>query len=87
MVKADYVKKTNSSTIVDSVTVDGNVYGVPFTTNTWFMYYDKSKFSESDVKSLDTMLSKNKVAFNITEGWYMSTSLSLTDAFIFRQGW
>ena len=70
---ADYVKKTNSSTIVDSVTVDGNVYGVPFTTNTWFMYYDKSKFSESDVKSLDTMLSKNKVAFNITEGWYMST--------------
>ena len=37
------------------------------------MYYDKSKFSESDVKSLDTMLSKNKVAFNITEGWYMST--------------
>ena len=70
---ADYVKKTNSSAIVDSVSVDGNVYGVPFTTNTWFMYYDKSKFSESDVKSLDTMLSKNKVAFNITEGWYMST--------------
>lgn len=70
---ADYVKKTNSSAIVDSVSVDGNIYGVPFTTNTWFMYYDKSKFSESDVKSLDTMLSKNKVAFNITEGWYMST--------------
>lgn len=70
---ADYVKKTNSGAIVDSVSVDGNVYGVPFTTNTWFMYYDKSKFSESDVKSLDTMLSKNKVAFNITEGWYMST--------------
>lgn len=69
----DYVKKTNSGAIVDSVSVDGNVYGVPFTTNTWFMYYDKSKFSESDVKSLDTMLSKNKVAFNITEGWYMST--------------
>ncbi len=70
---ADYIKKTNSSTIVDSVSVGGNIYGVPFTTNTWFMYYDKSKFSESDVKSLDTMLSKNKVAFNITEGWYMST--------------
>ena len=70
---ADYVKKTNSSTIVDSVSVGGNIYGVPFTTNTWFMYYDKSKFSESDVKSLDTMISKNKVAFNITEGWYMST--------------
>lgn len=70
---ADYVKSTNSSAIVDSITVDNAVYGVPFTTNTWFMYYDKSKFSESDVKSLDTMLAKDKVAFNITEGWYMSS--------------
>lgn len=70
---ADYVKSTNSSAIVDSVTVDGAVYGVPFTTNTWFMYYDKSRFTESDVKSLDTMLAKDKVAFNITEGWYMSS--------------
>ena len=68
---ADYVKSTNSQAIVDSVTVDGAVYGVPFTTNTWFMYYDKSKFTDSDVKSLDTMLAKDKVAFNITEGWYM----------------
>ena len=67
---ADYVKKTNSDAIVDSVSVDGAVYGVPFTTNTWFMYYDKSKFTDSDVKSLDKMLEKNKVAFNITEGWY-----------------
>ena len=65
---ADYVKKTNSDAIVDSVSVDGAVYGVPFTTNTWFMYYDKSKFTDSDVKSLDKMLEKNKVAFNITEG-------------------
>lgn len=37
------------------------------------MYYDKSKFTDSDVKSLDKMLEKNKVAFNITEGWYMSS--------------
>lgn len=70
---ADYVKQTNSEAIVDSVSVDGAVYGVPFTTNTWFMYYDKSKFTESDVKSLDKMLEKDKVAFNITEGWYMSS--------------
>ena len=70
---ADYVKNTNSSAIVDSVTVDGAIYGVPFTTNTWFMYYDKSKFTESDIKSLDKMLAKDKVAFNITEGWYISS--------------
>ena len=70
---ADYVKNTNSSNIVNSVTVDGNIYGIPFTTNTWFMYYDKSKFTQDDIKSLDKMLEKDKVAFNITEGWYMSS--------------
>lgn len=76
---ADYVKSTNSQAIVDSVTVDGAVYGVPFTTNTWFMYYDKSKFTDSDVKSLDSMLAKDKVAFNITEGWYMSSFFLAND--------
>lgn len=70
---ADYVKNTNSSSIVNSVTVDGNIYGIPFTTNTWFMYYDKSKFTQDDIKSLDKMLEKDKVAFNITESWYMSS--------------
>lgn len=70
---ADYVKNTNLSSIVNSVTVDGNIYGIPFTTNTWFMYYDKSKFTQDDIKSLDKMLEKDKVAFNITEGWYMSS--------------
>lgn len=80
---ADYVKSTNSQAIVDSVTVDGAVYGVPFTTNTWFMYYDKSKFTDSDVKSLDTMLAKDKVAFNITEGWYMSSFFLANDCVYF----
>lgn len=36
----EYVETTNSPAIVDSLTVDGNLYGVPFTTNTWFMYYE-----------------------------------------------
>ena len=70
---AEYVKSSNPEAMAATVTYNGDIYGVPYTPNTWFMYYDKSKFSESDVKSLDTMLSKNKVAFNITEGWYMST--------------
>lgn len=68
---AEYVKSTNSAAIVDSVSVDGDVYGVPFTTNTWFMYYDKSVFTEDDIKNLDTMLSKGKVAFPLTNSWYI----------------
>lgn len=75
---ADYVKKTNSDAIVDSVSVDGAVYGVPFTTNTWFMYYDKRVFTEDDVKNLDKMLevaaSKNKkVSFKLTDSWYIAS--------------
>ena len=66
----DYVKETNSETMVATVTNNGNVYGFPFTANTWFMYYNKSIFTEDDVKSLDTMLSKGKVAFPITNSWY-----------------
>lgn len=67
----DDVNTTNSDSIVDSVTVDGSVYGFPFTTNTWFMYYDKSVFSEDDIKSFDTMLEKGKVSFPLTDSWYI----------------
>ena len=52
------IESENSQQVLDSLTMDGELYGVPFTTNTWFMYYDKSVFSEEDVKSLDTMLEK-----------------------------
>lgn len=41
----DEIKKSNSEAIVNSVSVDGNIYGVPFTTNTWFMYYYKNFLS------------------------------------------
>lgn len=68
---AEYVKSTNSATIVDSVSVNGDIYGVPFTTNTWYMYYDKSVFTEDDIKNLDTMLEKGKVAFPLTNSWYI----------------
>ena len=60
------VKENNSQAIVDSVSVDGDIYGVPFTTNTWFMYYDKSAFTEDEVKNLDTMLEKGVVSFPFT---------------------
>ena len=66
------VKKQNSDVMVTSVTgTDGNIYGVPYTANTWFMYYNASKYSKDDVKSLDTMLSKGKVAFSVDNGWYL----------------
>ena len=69
----DAVKANNSETTVNTVTYEGAVYGVPFTGNTWFMYYDKSFFSDEDVKSLDAMLEKGKVAFPLDNSWYIAS--------------
>ena len=65
------IEVTNSQTSLDSVTKDGEIYGVPFAINTWFMFYDKSVFSEEDVKNLDTMLEKGVVSFPFTNSWYL----------------
>ena len=69
----DAIKANNSETTVNTVTYDGSVYGVPFTGNTWFMFYDKSVFSDEDVKSLDAMLEKGKVAFPLDNSWYIAS--------------
>ena len=69
----DNIKKNNSETTVNTVTYDGAVYGAPFTGNTWFMFYDKSVFTEDDVKSLDAMLEKAPVAFPLTNSWYIAS--------------
>lgn len=64
------VKEQNDPSMIDSVTgVDGNVYGVPFTGNTWFMYYDSTKITADEAKSLDAMIAKTKVSFPINNSW------------------
>ncbi len=68
----DQVKKDNSEHMVNTVSdADGNVYGVPYAINTWFMYYDKSVYTEEDIKSLDAMMAKKAVAFPVTNTWYL----------------
>ena len=74
----DQIKADNTPEMVASVTSGEGVYGVPFTTNTWFMYYDKSVFTEEDVKSLDKMLEVAeaagvKVSVPLTTGWYFAS--------------
>lgn len=59
------VKEQNGDLEVNSVTgTDGKLYGVPYTDNTWFMYYNKSKITEDEAKDFDTILSKAKVTFS-----------------------
>ena len=83
---ADAVKSTNSEAIVNSVTVDGAIYGVPFTTNTWFMYYNKSLLTDADIKNLDTMLTKGKVAFPLTNSWYIASFFVANGGTMFGDG-
>lgn len=68
---ADEIKATSSATLLDSVTLDGELYGIPYTTNTWYMYYDKRVFSEEDIKSLEAMLEKGVISFPFTNSWYL----------------
>ncbi|MGV9186019.1 extracellular solute-binding protein [Arcanobacterium canis] len=75
--EAKQVKEQNDDVMVQSVTgTDGKLYGVPFTGNTWFMYYNKAKLSADDVKSFDTMLEKAKVSFPLDNAWYIQSFYS-----------
>lgn len=69
----------NIENAVDAATIDGEMYGYPNTSNSYFMYYDKSKYTEEEVKSLDTMLAKEledgvtNFSMDIDNGWYTAS--------------
>lgn len=86
-----YVTSTNSDSILASVTYNDSVVAFPFTSNTWFMYYDKSVFSEDDVKNFDTMLEKageagKKVSFPLTNSWYIQAFYVANGCSLFGDG-
>ena len=86
-----YVTSTNSDSILASVTYNDAVVAFPFTSNTWFMYYDKSVFSEDDVKNFDTMLEKageaeKKVSFPLTNSWYIQAFYVANGCSLFGDG-
>ena len=83
---AEYVKSSNSEAMAATVTYDGDIYAVPYTSNTWFMYYDKRVFSEDDVKSLDTMLTKGKVSFPLSNSWYIAAFYLANGGTLFGDG-
>ena len=79
--RLERVKAANSKQSIDSATITLNgqtgVYGMPYTDNTFFLYYNKSVLTETDVQSIDGILSKctgnKKFAFPMTDGWYTSS--------------
>lgn len=88
----DEINENNEKAMIDSVIYDGSVYGIPYTSNTWFMYYDKSKFSEDEVKSLDKMMSKDlgngvtNFAFPLDNSWYIEAFYYAAGGTLFGDG-
>ena len=75
LVVGEDITSNNPADAMDAVTINDGVYGVPFTPNTWFMYYDKSKLTEDDIKSLDTIMAKDagcdyNFCMDVSTGWY-----------------
>ena len=64
---------------VEAATLDGALYAYPMTAdNGYFLYYDKSVFSEEDVGSLDQMMKVagekgKKVYMDVANGWYIAS--------------
>lgn len=67
-----------------SASFDDFLYGIPFSPNTWVMYYNKEVFTEEDVKSMEAMLNKDTgLQYNfscaISSNWYI-------EAFYYAKG-
>lgn len=79
--RLERISSANAKGAMESATTtvkgEKGVYGMPYTDNSFFLYYNKSVLTETDVKTLDGILSKcsetKQFAFPMTDGWY-STS-------------
>jgi|GEM_PF-3092390 len=82
-----YIDGDISNSTLKTATYNANLYGLPFSTNTFFLYYNKSYFGDNDVKSVKAMQAAitannakegaaavaNTLAIDITNGWYVQS--------------
>lgn len=79
------VKENTAPSVVDTVTIDGALYGIPFTHNTFFMFYDKSILNEEDITSLDKIMAK-ETADNVYNFYFESAGGWKLGAFYYGAG-
>ena len=66
----EQVKADNNETFVGTVTYsDGDVYGFPVAPNTWFMFYNKAIVGDADITSMEAILEKGIVTFDVANSW------------------
>lgn len=74
----EMVKTTMSEAVVDTVTYNDAIYAIPFTHNTFFMFYDKTLLDENDITSLDAIVAKEtgdgvyNFMFDSAGGWKLA---------------
>lgn len=71
-----WVQESNSELGVQLSTVNGDIYAFPYTgDNTYYLQYDKSVFTDEDVKSIEALLAKAaennyQVAYHLKEAFW-----------------
>lgn len=69
---AEMVNSTMDQTVIDTAMADGKLYAIPFTHNTFFMYYDKTLLNEDQIKSLEGIMSAD-TADNVYNFYFESS--------------
>lgn len=53
-----YVRENTAESVLATAIVDDGLYGIPFTHNTFFMFYDKTLLDETDITTLEGIMAK-----------------------------
>ena len=77
---------------LNGATVGGKLYGIPFTPNIPYLFYNKSMLTEEEVKSLDTIMAKDfgkdvkNFAMAINDGFYNNAFFNGVGCTVFGDG-
>lgn len=75
----DNVKALYGEGAIASVTLGDWIYAIPFSPNSFFMYYNKDMYTEEEVQSLETMMAKDlgdgvaNFSCDLTNSWYIES--------------
>ncbi len=73
------ITAANQEGSIEAVTLDGAMYGIPFTAdNGYFLYYDSNVFTAEDVETLEGLAAKaaengTKVFVPVSNSWYIAS--------------
>lgn len=85
----DEVKALYGEGAIEACMHGDYMFGVPFSPNSWFMFYNKSLYTEEEVKSLDVMMAKDlgedvyNFSCDLDNGWYIEAFFYAAGATLF----